>query len=271
MPEDRLLPKRRPKGQSIVNKASKLLRSALDHVEEIDDEDEARILREPMDSLQVHVKKALQIVSSPADSKTSKVSGTPSSLSSTSTTTTDTHAKSLPIPTGFAARSAAGATMPSGTPPGLSGSLNRHPLGLFSTSPNFGAQSPFASPKRLSASRFPSTPITAPSDSEAEAEAKAAPPSPPAPTRNNKRIINDQSRRWTVIDRYYACTNGAYEVNSQTQPSGYRSEFCDNVVVSVVFCIVFDINLVTPGYAHLPTDKCAQQTVLDSEQPSTEH
>ena len=116
MPEDRLLPKRRPKGQSSVNKVhiisrlvvfsfsiehllsifsvnnlivtllppfccamwlyygwfaaidlrrnvwetSKLLKSALDHVEEIDDEDEARILREPMDALQVHVKKALQ-------------------------------------------------------------------------------------------------------------------------------------------------------------------------------------------------------------------
>ncbi|KAF9286782.1 hypothetical protein BGZ88_008887 [Linnemannia elongata] len=162
-----------------VWETSKLLKSALDHVEEIDDEDEARILREPMDALQVHVKKALQMVSSPADTKTSKASGTPSSSSSTSTAA-DTHAKALPIPTGFAARSAAGTTMPSGTPPGLSGSLNRHPLGLFSTSPNFGAQSPFASPKRLSAARFPSTPITALSDSEVDAEAKAAPPPPPA-------------------------------------------------------------------------------------------
>lgn len=43
-----------------VWETSKLLKSALDHVEEIDDEDEARILREPMDALQVHVKKALQ-------------------------------------------------------------------------------------------------------------------------------------------------------------------------------------------------------------------
>ncbi|KAG0075535.1 hypothetical protein BGZ90_009784 [Linnemannia elongata] len=162
-----------------VWETSKLLKSALDHVEEIDDEDEARILREPMDALQVHVKKALQMVSSPADTKTSKASGAQSSSSSTSTAA-DTHAKALPIPTGFAARSAAGTTMPSGTPPGLSGSLNRHPLGLFSTSPNFGAQSPFASPKRLSAARFPSTPVTALSDTEVEAEAKAAPPPPPA-------------------------------------------------------------------------------------------
>jgi len=43
-----------------VWEASKKLKSALDHVEEIDDEDEVRILREPMDALQVYVKKALQ-------------------------------------------------------------------------------------------------------------------------------------------------------------------------------------------------------------------
>ncbi|KAG0285977.1 hypothetical protein BGZ96_009858 [Linnemannia gamsii] len=170
-----------------VWETSKLLKSALDHVEEIDDEDEARILREPMDDLQVHVKKALQMVSSPADSKTSKVSGTLPSSSSTasSTTPTDYPTKALPIPAGFADRSAAGTSIPSGTPPGLSGSLNRHPLGLFSTSPNFGAQSPFASPKRLSAARFPPTPIAAASDSEAEVEVHketkaTAPPVPAA-------------------------------------------------------------------------------------------
>ncbi|KAF9121671.1 hypothetical protein BGW39_010353 [Mortierella sp. 14UC] len=160
-----------------VWETSKLLKSALDHVEEIDDEDEARILREPMDALQAYVKKALQTVSSAADAKTSKVSGTPSGAT---TTVTDTLSRALPIPTGFAARSAAGTTMPSGTPPGLSGSLNRHPLGLFSTSPSFGAQSPFASPKRLSVARFPATPIVAASDAEAEAEAAEAEAPAPA-------------------------------------------------------------------------------------------
>ncbi|KAG0373728.1 hypothetical protein BGX24_011324, partial [Mortierella sp. AD032] len=152
-----------------VWETSKLLKSALDHVEEIDDEDEARILREPMDALQVHVKKALQTVSSAADTKTSKLSGTPSS----GATVMDTPTKALPIPTGFVTRSAAGAAMPSGTPPGLSGSLNRHRLGLFSTSPSFGAQSPFASPKRHSAARFPSTPIIAASDVKAKTETEA--------------------------------------------------------------------------------------------------
>lgn len=37
-----------------------LLQDALEHVEDIDDEDETRILREPMDALQVHIKEALQ-------------------------------------------------------------------------------------------------------------------------------------------------------------------------------------------------------------------
>ncbi|KAG0214991.1 hypothetical protein BGX33_001606 [Mortierella sp. NVP41] len=143
---------------------SKLLKSALDHVEEIDDEDEARILREPMDALQVYVKEALQVVSATSDTtKTSKVPGITSSSSEESS------AKALPIPAGFAARSAAGSAIPSGTPPGLSGSLNRHPLGLFSTSPNFGAQSPFASPKRLSGARFPQQTL-ATSSTEAEAD-----------------------------------------------------------------------------------------------------
>ncbi|KAG0271824.1 hypothetical protein BGZ95_000313 [Linnemannia exigua] len=168
-----------------VWETSKLLKSALDHVEEIDDEDEARILREPMDALQVHVKKALQTVTSAADTKTSRVSGTPST-GATAATVMDTPSKALPIPTGFVARSAAGTAMPSGTPPGLSGSLNRHPLGLFSTSPSFGAQSPFASPKRLSAARFPSTPIVAASDVEAETETEEEAETPlPAVVKSN--------------------------------------------------------------------------------------
>lgn len=40
-----------------------------------------------------------------------------------------------------------------GTPP-LTGSVHRHPLGIFSTSPKFTAQSPFSSPGRASATRL---------------------------------------------------------------------------------------------------------------------
>ncbi|KAF9147943.1 hypothetical protein BG015_010345 [Linnemannia schmuckeri] len=212
-----------------VWEASKLLKSALEHVEEIDDEDEARILREPMDALQVHVKKALQTVSSPADTKTSKVSGTPPSSSSAATAVDAPTA--LPIPTGFAATSAAGTIMPSETPPGLSGSLNRHPLGLFSTSPNFGAQSPFASPRRLSAARFPSTPITVPSGLEAEAETEAAPLAPPAvilsdplskalSTDNNNSIKSKGSTRENIptVKSRPGVTNGLSTINLDDGP-----------------------------------------------------
>ncbi|KAF9908735.1 hypothetical protein EC991_009545 [Linnemannia zychae] len=209
-----------------VWETSKLLRSALDHVEEIDDEDEARILREPMDSLQVYVKKALQVVSSAADTKTSKVSGTPSSDATTAIT--DTPAEALPIPGGFAARSAAGATMPSGTPPGLSGSLNRHPLGLFSTSPSFGSQSPFASPKRLSAARFPSTPVVAASEAEEGAEttetrvpAPAVVPSDPLSTTSstiNSKTNSKAKENIPTVRNRPGITHGLFAVSLDEGP-----------------------------------------------------
>lgn len=43
-----------------VWETSKSLKSALDHVEDIEDEDEPRILREAMDVLQIPVQEALQ-------------------------------------------------------------------------------------------------------------------------------------------------------------------------------------------------------------------
>ena len=43
-----------------VWETSKLLKSALDHVEDIEDEDEPRILRKAMDALQIPVREALQ-------------------------------------------------------------------------------------------------------------------------------------------------------------------------------------------------------------------
>lgn len=43
-----------------VWETSKSLKSALDHVEDIEDEGEPRILREAMDALQIPVREALQ-------------------------------------------------------------------------------------------------------------------------------------------------------------------------------------------------------------------
>ncbi|KAF9921316.1 hypothetical protein FBU30_008695 [Linnemannia zychae] len=149
-----------------VWETSKLLKSALDHVEEIDDEDEVRILREPMDTLQLHIKNALQMVSSSPDTKASTTSGVPF-LSCT--VATDPTTNPLPIPTG-PTKPITGAVTPMGASSGLTGSLNRHPLGLFSTSPNFSAQTSFSSSKRLSSARLPSAFIAPRIDAESHTD-----------------------------------------------------------------------------------------------------
>ncbi|KAI1320191.1 hypothetical protein EDD11_001796 [Mortierella claussenii] len=51
-----------------VEETSELLKSALEHVEDIEDEDEPRILREPMDVLQIYIRDALK-TASPATSQ----------------------------------------------------------------------------------------------------------------------------------------------------------------------------------------------------------
>lgn len=43
-----------------VWESSKSLKNALDHVEDIEDEDEPRILQEPIDELQVHIREGLK-------------------------------------------------------------------------------------------------------------------------------------------------------------------------------------------------------------------
>lgn len=191
---------------------TKLLKSALDHVEDIEDEDEPRILREAMDALQIPVREALQgkevrhskslltgtgiketcskdynrrpkensqanwicpticgyLVASDSDSKglTSGHNSPPVS----------TMPRQYHIPGAFTA--APTTIMAPGTPP----SVHRHPLGLFSTSPKFTAQSPFASPARpSSASRLSSTvPPLSPSPTSSISPLSPASPSPPS-------------------------------------------------------------------------------------------
>ncbi|KAF9286984.1 hypothetical protein BGZ68_002364 [Mortierella alpina] len=130
-----------------------LLQDALEHVEDIDDEDETRILREPMDALQVHIKEALQIASC-----TDKAALTPCEREQddprSSRTSVEVQRPSA-VPIGFPSKPTLGAMAP-GTPP-LPGSVHRHPLGLFSTSPKFTAHTPFPGSGRATASRLSAT------------------------------------------------------------------------------------------------------------------
>ncbi|KAF9983294.1 hypothetical protein BGZ75_005263, partial [Mortierella antarctica] len=130
-----------------------LLQGALDHVEDIDDEDETRILREPMDALQVHIKEALQIASC-AD-KAALADGTREREDPGSSRTSVEAQRPSAVPIGFPSKPTLGAMAP-GTPP-LPGSVHRHPLGLFSTSPKFTAHTPFSGSGRATASRLSTT------------------------------------------------------------------------------------------------------------------
>ncbi|KAF9180896.1 hypothetical protein BGZ51_005810 [Haplosporangium sp. Z 767] len=141
-----------------VKENTELLKTALDHVEDIDDGDETRILREPMTELQIHVKDALKIAST-ADIKATLMETSKDPVAE-SPDTTSTTSRSAVIPIGFAPKAAIG-IMASGTPP-LSG--HRHPLGLFSTSPKFTAQSPFSSTGRVAGSRLSFVAVTSSAD-----------------------------------------------------------------------------------------------------------
>ncbi|KAG0002481.1 hypothetical protein BGZ80_007125 [Entomortierella chlamydospora] len=126
-----------------VWETSKSLKGALEHIEDIEDEDEPRILREKMDTLQVHIREGLKIASD-IETMTSHVRKPkgPEAIKITSATATRPKSESLPADT----RATSGNSI---------GSWNRHPVGLFSTSP---AKSPFATPAHSPAPRFTSTP-----------------------------------------------------------------------------------------------------------------
>ncbi|GJJ73775.1 hypothetical protein EMPS_06133 [Entomortierella parvispora] len=130
---------------------SKRLKGALEHVEDIEDEDEPRILREPMEELQKLVREALSIASDPeARALLQSNKKVPKGGSLAMSASRPDPSRSLPIPAGVG--SGSGPLRP-GTPP-ITGSVHRHPLGLFSTSPKFTAQSPFSSPGRATATRL---------------------------------------------------------------------------------------------------------------------
>ncbi|KAG0046806.1 hypothetical protein BGZ83_008021 [Gryganskiella cystojenkinii] len=139
-----------------VRETSERLKVALEHVEDIEDEDEPRILREPMEELQKLVREGLTVTSDPEarallQNNSRKASR---SLSPATATGFDTPG-SLPIPRVASPNAGPGlgsGYIRPGTPP--LGSIPRHPLGLFSTSPKFTAQSPFTSPALVSASRL---------------------------------------------------------------------------------------------------------------------
>ncbi|KAF9383303.1 hypothetical protein BGX21_001598 [Mortierella sp. AD011] len=126
-----------------VWETSKSLKSALEHVDEIDDEDEPRILREKMDTLQVHIREGLKIASDieTVNSHARKPKD-PEAIKTTSATAVGPKSESLPADT----RATSGNSM---------GSWNRHHVGLFSTSP---AKSPFTTPAHSPAPRFTPTP-----------------------------------------------------------------------------------------------------------------
>ncbi|KAF9572355.1 hypothetical protein EC968_010008 [Mortierella alpina] len=137
--------------QQKVLQAIESLQGALTHVEDIDDEDETRILREPMDALQVHIKEALQVASC-ADK--ASLAHCPQEQEDPGSSSIETQWPSA-VPIGFPSKPTLGAMAP-GTPP-LPGSVHRHPLGLFSTSPKFTAQTPFSGSGRAAASRLSTT------------------------------------------------------------------------------------------------------------------
>ncbi|KAF9962203.1 hypothetical protein BGZ72_009279 [Mortierella alpina] len=127
-----------------------LLQGALEHVEDIDDEDETRILREPMDALQIHIKEALQLASGADKAALAHCTREQEDLGSSRSSVEVQRSSAVPI--GFPSKPTLGAMTP-GTPP-LSGSVHRHPLGLFSTSPKFTAHTPFSASGRAPASRL---------------------------------------------------------------------------------------------------------------------
>ncbi|KAF9345789.1 hypothetical protein BGX26_002737, partial [Mortierella sp. AD094] len=129
-----------------VWETSKSLKSALEHVEDIEDEDEPRILRGSMDALQVHIREGLKIASdietkAPHERKPED----PEAIKTTSLAATGPKSettKSLPAEIRSSSNNS-------------TGSWNRHPVGLFSTSP---AKSLFTAPARSPVPRFTSTP-----------------------------------------------------------------------------------------------------------------
>ncbi|KAF9197324.1 hypothetical protein BGZ49_002286, partial [Haplosporangium sp. Z 27] len=145
--QDRALDVRRQ-----VWETSKLLKSALKHVEDIEDEDEPRILRGPMDTLQVHIRDGLKIASD-IETKISPIRKHDNVESSKSTASTESKSEvSYPLPITIASnsRNSAGGLQQGAS---LAGSWNRSTVGLFSTSP---AKSPFGAPARSPVPRFSS-------------------------------------------------------------------------------------------------------------------
>ncbi|KAF9116037.1 hypothetical protein BGX27_005270 [Mortierella sp. AM989] len=158
-----------------VWESSKSLKDALKHVEDIEDEDEPRILRGHMDTLQVHIKEGLKIAS---DTETKPPPVRKHEEESGKTTATATESKSeslkaLPMAVEPSSRNPTGITS-QGTST-LAGSWNRHHVGLFSTSP---AKSPFIAPVRSPVPRFSSA-TKASSDSPSVVTGPLGPPSDP--------------------------------------------------------------------------------------------
>ncbi|KAF8930365.1 hypothetical protein BGZ58_008282 [Dissophora ornata] len=168
-------------------------KSALDHVEDIEDEDEPRILREPMDALQVYIKNALKVASDPdAQALTQGVADAGAEKVAAGAV------PETPGPFPRAAGVAAAGAMAPGTPP-LPGSMHRHPVGLFSTSPKFTAKSPFSTPGRGVAPASPRFNSVAASSVESPSETAKTPAAPASITAAPVPIISPkQSTRSTL-------------------------------------------------------------------------
>ncbi|KAF9581809.1 hypothetical protein BGW38_001044, partial [Lunasporangiospora selenospora] len=180
-----------------IRDSSKALKSALDHVEDIEDDDEPRILKKSMDTLQALVRSGLQIASE-ADAKAvvstqaHSPEVTPDESVKNHTTSSSTHA--------ISAKPGGMPVMIPGAPATLSGSIHRHPLGLFSTSPNFAAHTAFSTTARNGTPPGTSKLATTMSKLTTPTEAPSIPlPPPNIPTRAKESIKSTTQPKPSVM------------------------------------------------------------------------
>ncbi|KAF9936385.1 hypothetical protein BGZ65_002455, partial [Modicella reniformis] len=192
-----------------VWESSKLLQSALNHVEDIEDEDEPRILHDSIEALQVHVRKGLKNMSD-AESKGREHSDTGAEE------TIASRLEASQSSSGMTAQKTVGQA--TSGPSSLLGSMNRHPLGLFSTSPKFTARSPFSS---LPSPCF--TPIKTAISSNESAAVETSPSSQALkPLKTPKAPVPIASRKQPVKSTVIALDEGPLSI--PITPTGFAPE-----------------------------------------------
>ncbi|KAK3828722.1 MAG: hypothetical protein J3Q66DRAFT_323405 [Benniella sp.] len=226
-----------------VWESTKSLKNALEHVEDIEDEDEPRILQESIDDLQAHVRKGLKIVSD-AESKNNNT-GIRKEISSSAIDAPQSS-------TSTSAQMAVGMMAPG--PSSLVGSMNRHPLGLFSTSPQFTVKAPFASSARMPIPRFTTAGTAGSIGSESGEPVSSSmgsldplkpSPAPKSSTAHTSPTPRKQAAKSTVI----AVDEGplSIPVSPKASPQRTRSETCLDPATSTAKTSYLVNTLVTPS------------------------